>query len=83
LLFNESIKQNILFGDQSASDQRIREVSIQANALPFIMQSDDDFNSKQVQARVSKDYQKEVYRITTVHGSYPKLSHMTKLVTGK
>lgn len=45
LLFNESIKENILLGDEFASDQRIREVSVQTNSLPFILQSDDNFNS--------------------------------------
>mmetsp|Transcript_33222 Transcript_33222/g.23958 ORF Transcript_33222/g.23958 Transcript_33222/m.23958 type:complete len:103 (+) Transcript_33222:3345-3653(+) len=36
LLFNESIKSNILFGNAKATDQRIREVAVMANALGFI-----------------------------------------------
>ena len=28
MLFNESIKENILFGDQHANDQRVREVAV-------------------------------------------------------
>jgi len=36
LLFNESIKRNILFGNLRASDQRVREVAEQANSLGFI-----------------------------------------------
>ena len=45
LLFNESIKENILMGDEFASDQNIHKVAVQTNSLPFILQSDDDFNS--------------------------------------
>lgn len=33
LLFNQSIKDNILFGNQDASDSDIRRVCLQANAL--------------------------------------------------
>lgn len=45
MLFNETIKSNIKFGDLAASDQRVMEAAIQANALAFIMQSDEDFNN--------------------------------------
>eukprot|EP00352_Strombidinopsis_acuminata_P007417 CAMPEP_0176360666 /NCGR_PEP_ID=MMETSP0126-20121128/17236_1 /TAXON_ID=141414 ORGANISM="Strombidinopsis acuminatum, Strain SPMC142" /NCGR_SAMPLE_ID=MMETSP0126 /ASSEMBLY_ACC=CAM_ASM_000229 /LENGTH=289 /DNA_ID=CAMNT_0017715971 /DNA_START=2879 /DNA_END=3748 /DNA_ORIENTATION=+ len=49
LLFNESIKNNILFGNATANDQRIREVAVMANALGFIQQNDQDLSSKSVQ----------------------------------
>ena len=55
-MFNESIKENILLGDEFASDQRIREVSVQTNSLPFILQSDDNFNSPSVQARLKESF---------------------------
>jgi ABC-type multidrug transport system fused ATPase/permease subunit len=54
LLFNESIKENILYGDQSASDKKIREVSIQTNSLPFIMQTEDDFSSDAVRIKLKE-----------------------------
>lgn len=44
LLFNETIKGNILFGDPKAPDQNILSAAIQANALGFIMQNEDDMN---------------------------------------
>lgn len=52
LLFNETIKSNILFGDLHATDPRVREVAVQANALGFIMQNDDDVNDKKVQDKI-------------------------------
>ncbi len=45
MLFNETIKQNIKFGDLNASDQRVKEAAVQANALAFIMQSDEDYTN--------------------------------------
>jgi len=44
LLFNESIKRNILFGNMGAKDQRVREVAEQANSLGFIQQNFEDIN---------------------------------------
>jgi ABC-type multidrug transport system fused ATPase/permease subunit len=48
LLFNETIKSNIKFGDLKASDARVLEVAIQANALQFIMQNDEDYGQESV-----------------------------------
>lgn len=49
LLFNETIKENILFGNLDATDHEIRTVATQANAMGFIMQNDDDVSSPAVQ----------------------------------
>ena len=62
LLFNESIKDNILFGDLDASDKRVREVAVQANALGFIMQKEEDFNATSVQEKVIFEF-KEILKI--------------------
>jgi len=45
LLFNETIKSNIMFGNLSASDPEIRTVASQANAMGFIMQNEEDCSS--------------------------------------
>ena len=36
LLFNISIKENILYGNPNASDEKVREAAEKANALQFI-----------------------------------------------
>lgn len=36
LLFNETIKENILYGNSNASDEKIRDVCEMANATNFI-----------------------------------------------
>ena len=51
LLFNDSIRDNILYGDMSASDKKIRDVAAKANALGFIMQKEEDYNSEAVQEK--------------------------------
>lgn len=56
LLFNDTIKENILYGDQNATDQKVREVSVQTNSLPFIMQTEDDFNSEAVRKKLRDSF---------------------------
>ncbi|CDW89499.1 abc transporter [Stylonychia lemnae] len=41
LLFNMSIKENILYGNENATDEQIREAAEMANALQFIENSED------------------------------------------
>ena len=52
MLFNETIISNIKFGDLDANDGRVLEVAIQANALGFIMQNDDDYTNPNIQLKV-------------------------------
>lgn len=56
LLFNETIKNNILFGNLSAKDIEVRTVAAQANAMGFIMQSEEDMASPEVQARLRREF---------------------------
>lgn len=56
LLFNETIKSNIKFGDLSATDARVIEVAVQANALAFIMQNDEDYTAPAVKQKISEAF---------------------------
>ena len=47
-MFNDSIRDNILYGDMTASDKKVRDVASKANALGFIMQKEEDYNSEKV-----------------------------------
>ena len=60
LLFNETIKDNILFGDLQANDARVKEVAVNANALGFIMQNDEDFNQPAVKKRIADTFRMTV-----------------------
>ena len=71
LLFNESIKANIQFGDPKAPDQNILSAAIQANALGFIMQNEDDMSKPSVRNKIVNDF----CRLTqaAIYASYPKI----------
>ena len=56
ILFNETIKGNIRYGNLEAQDHEIRNVANQANAMGFIMQSEEDVTSPEVQARLRQEY---------------------------
>eukprot|EP00347_Sterkiella_histriomuscorum_P018560 403345051 len=62
LLFNMTIKQNILYGNDQASDQRVREVAEMANALAFIESNIEDLNQEEVQEKIEVQYREFINR---------------------
>lgn len=44
VLFNQTIKQNILYGDLDASDEQVLKVAQMANALTFIESNVEDLD---------------------------------------
>ena len=52
LLFNTSIKENILYGNPSASDIKVRQVAEMANALQFIETNLEDISKDEVKQRL-------------------------------
>lgn len=63
LLFNESIKENILFGDEKATTRMINHAASQANSMAFIMQSNEDLKSPIVQEAVKTQFHEMLRRI--------------------
>mmetsp|Transcript_9302 Transcript_9302/g.12652 ORF Transcript_9302/g.12652 Transcript_9302/m.12652 type:complete len:117 (+) Transcript_9302:1933-2283(+) len=47
VLFNTSIKENILYGDMDASDEQVLKVAEMANALTFIESNVEDLDKDQ------------------------------------
>lgn len=80
LLFNESIKSNILFGNQGASDKRIREVAVMANALGFIQQNDQDLSSKSVQKHLISEFSNRMNKPETTVSQFKQLHTVVHLV---
>ena len=60
MLFNETIISNIKFGDLEATDGRVLEVAIQANALAFIMQNDEDYTNPNIQLKITELFVKAI-----------------------
>lgn len=71
MLFNETIISNIKFGDLLASDARVLEVAIQANALAFIMQNDEDYSNPMIQLKITELFAKVSAGIDAA--SFPRL----------
>ena len=55
VLFNASIKENLLYGDPSASDEQILKVCEMANALTFIESNVEDLEREQRREKVAED----------------------------
>lgn len=55
LLFNDTIKENILYGNKSASDARIREVCEIANALGFIESSLENYSNPVIADKIKNE----------------------------
>ena len=56
LLFNMSIKDNILYGNENASDLRVRQVAEMANALQFIESNIEDLDKEEVKEAIEKKF---------------------------
>ena len=61
VLFNASIKENVLYGDPSASDEQILKVCEMANALTFIESNVEDLEKEQRLAKMKNEL-REAYR---------------------
>jgi len=48
LLFNTTIKENILYGNDKADDAKVRQVAQMANALQFIESNIEDMDKEEV-----------------------------------
>lgn len=71
LLFNETIKDNILYGNKDASDEKIKEVCEMANAIGFIEQSAEDLDNDDVIARIILDFDTIMRKLFNL---YPELA---------
>jgi ABC-type multidrug transport system fused ATPase/permease subunit len=49
VLFNDTIKNNIIYGTDNVDDKKIYEVAEMANALGFIEHNLDDIQNPEVQ----------------------------------
>jgi ABC-type transport system involved in Fe-S cluster assembly fused permease/ATPase subunit len=77
MLFNETIISNIKFGDLEATDGRVLEVAIQANALAFIMQNDEDYTNPNIQLKITELFVKAISQITA--GNYQRIRSCLEL----
>lgn len=73
LLFNMSIKDNILYGNDQASDQKVRHVASLANALQFIESNIEDLDKEEVKQKINQDF---LANIEYLSKDYPNLEKL-------
>ena len=62
MLFNATIKENILFGKPDASDEEVYVACQKANCLKFIMQQDDEnLSTEEKAAKLDAELKEAAY----------------------
>ena len=80
LLFNTTIKENILYGNDQADDAKVRQVAQMANALQFIESNIEDLDKEDVQKEIVK---RLTDKINAEKDKYSALSRIKSLYDEK
>lgn len=76
LLFNTTIKENILYGNDQADDIKVRQVAQMANALQFIESNIEDLDKEDVQIEIAKRF---VEKCRSEKHQYTEIGNLAKL----
>ena len=76
LLFNTTIKENILYGNDKADDFKVRQVAQMANALQFIESNIEDLDKEDVQIEIARRF---VEKCNSEKDQYTDIGQMKKL----
>ena len=76
LLFNTTIKENILYGNDNADDFKVRQVAQMANALQFIESNIEDLDKEDVQIEIARRF---VEKCNSEKDQYTEIGQMKKL----
>ena len=76
LLFNTTIKQNILYGNPDADDAKVRQVAQMANALQFIESNIEDLEKDDVQKEIARRF---VEKCNLEKIQYTQIGQLAKL----
>ena len=73
VLFNTTIKKNILFGKQDATDEEVYIAAQKANALQFIESNVEDLTPEQKQQNLDNDLKKAFDDVKGKHSNVAQL----------
>ncbi len=76
LLFNTTIKENILYGNDKADDIKVRQVAQMANALQFIESNIEDLDKEDVQVEIGRRF---IEKCNSEKEQYTEIGHMSML----
>jgi ABC-type multidrug transport system fused ATPase/permease subunit len=71
-----SIKDNILYGNLYASDERVRQVAELANAIQFIERKTEDLDSEEARSHLIQEF-KKLIKIHTK--AYPNIKELEQV----
>ena len=80
LLFNETIRENILFGNLAANEKQINDSASRANAMAFIMQSNEDMSSPIVQSAIRDEFKTMLKKYEAKSIQFKSLSKIDHLL---
>lgn len=69
VLFNTTIKENILYGELNASDEQVLKVAEMANALTFIESNVEDLTKDERREQNTKDLTSLLEQLTSLRPS--------------
>ena len=75
VLFNKTIKENILFGKLDAPDSKVHQMAEAANALQFIQSNYEEMTPEEQLDEVRKD----IREYATIKHKIPELNKLSKL----
>mmetsp|Transcript_7498 Transcript_7498/g.6812 ORF Transcript_7498/g.6812 Transcript_7498/m.6812 type:complete len:85 (-) Transcript_7498:834-1088(-) len=67
MLFNDTIKNNILYGNPNATDMQVYDAAMRANALGFIEQEDESRDSS-IKVKIEKEF---IAKIEEIQKDFP------------
>lgn len=73
ILFNQSIKENVLYGKPDATDEEVRKVCEQANALQFIESNVEDLSKEERVDFVRREFDTLVSELTEEDSCFGQL----------
>ena len=73
LLFNTTIKENILYGNDQADDAKVRQVAQMANALQFIESNIEDLDKEDVQKEIVKRLTEKINAEKDKYSSFSRI----------
>ena len=73
ILFNTTIKQNILYGELDANDEEVYKAALKANAIGFIEGTAADMKPEEEEKDVESKFEKKFEELAT---TYSKLQNL-------
>ena len=81
ILFNATIKENILYGELNASDEEVYKAALKANAVGFIEGQTADMKQEEEEKYVKDNLKTKIVELEKSYGNFFELDQDTKHFT--